>query len=72
MATEALFAEAQAWGDSIVGRRIKVLVESKGVARTQWDAPEVDGTVEVPKSLKVGEFAEVEIMDAVGYQLFAL
>jgi ribosomal protein S12 methylthiotransferase len=71
MATEALFTEAQAWGDTQVGRRIKVLVEAKGVARTQWDAPEVDGTVEVPKKLKVGEFAEVEVTDAVGYQLFA-
>jgi ribosomal protein S12 methylthiotransferase len=53
LATQALFDAAQEWSDGIVGRKIKVLVESKGVARSQWDAPEVDGTVEVPKSLKV-------------------
>jgi ribosomal protein S12 methylthiotransferase len=71
LATQALFDAAQEWSDGIVGRKIKVLVESKGVARSQWDAPEVDGTVEVPKSLKVGQFATVKITDAVGYQLFA-
>ncbi len=69
--TEKLFNLAQARGDGLVGQRLRVLVEAPGVARTEWDAPEVDGSVEVAESLPVGEFAEVEIEDALGYQLFA-
>lgn len=71
LAVESLYNIADEWGASLVGRRLRVLVEAPGVARTQWDAPEVDGTVEVDADLPVGEFAEVEITDAVGYQLFA-
>jgi ribosomal protein S12 methylthiotransferase len=71
LATELLFKLASERGESLVGKKLRVLVESKGVARTEWDAPEVDGTVEVSDKLPVGEFAEVEIEDAAGYQLFA-
>jgi ribosomal protein S12 methylthiotransferase len=71
IATEKLYEIADKWGSNLVGRKIRVLVEGPGVARTQWDAPEVDGTVEVDESLPVGEFAEVTINDAVGYSLFA-
>ncbi|MBN1403633.1 MAG: 30S ribosomal protein S12 methylthiotransferase RimO [Opitutales bacterium] len=71
LSTELLFNVASERGESLIGQRIRVLVESPGVARSQWDAPDVDGYVEVPDSLPVGEFAEVEIEDAVGYQLFA-
>ena len=71
LVTEKLYEVADASGAKLVGTKLRVLVEGRGVARTQWDAPEVDGTVEVDESLPVGSFAEVEIEDAVGYGLFA-
>ena len=55
----------------MVGRTLRVLVESPGVARAEGDAPDIDGRVYVPKSLKVGEFVEVEITGAAGYDLLA-
>jgi ribosomal protein S12 methylthiotransferase len=54
-----------------VGQRQRVLVESPGVARTEWDAPEIDGTVFVDEALPVGEFAEVTIEGWRGYDLVA-
>lgn len=54
-----------------VGKKVKVLVEQPGVARTQWDAPEIDGSVMVDKALPVGEFAELTISDWRGYDLVA-
>ncbi len=54
-----------------VGRRLRVLVDAPGQARAQMDAPEVDGTVFVPDSLPVGEFAEVTVRDWRGYDLVA-
>ncbi|MEO0018333.1 MAG: ribosomal protein methylthiotransferase RimO [Verrucomicrobiota bacterium] len=54
-----------------VGKAVRVLVESPGVARTQWDAPEIDGSVHVPDSLPVGEFATLTIGDWRGYDLVA-
>ena len=42
-----------------------------GVARTEWDAPEIDGSVHVPAGLTVGEFATVTIGDWRGYDLVA-
>lgn len=54
-----------------IGKTMRVLVEEPGVARTEWDAPEIDGTVFVDKSLPVGEFAHVTIQDWRGYDLVA-
>lgn len=54
-----------------VGKTMRVLVESPGVARTEWDAPEIDGSVHVGGSLPVGEFATVTIGDWRGYDLVA-
>jgi ribosomal protein S12 methylthiotransferase len=31
------------------------------IARTQWDAPEIDGSVIVDEALPVGEFADITI-----------
>ncbi len=56
---------------SMVGRQQRVLVEAPGIARTEWDAPEIDGTVLVDDALPVGEFAEVTITDWRGYDLVA-
>lgn len=54
-----------------IGKKVRVLVESPGVGRTEWDAPEIDGSVHVDESFPVGEFAEVTIRDWRGYDLVA-
>ena len=54
-----------------VGKKLRVLVESPGVARSEGDAPEVDARVFVPKRLPVGEFAEVTVVAANEYDLVA-
>jgi ribosomal protein S12 methylthiotransferase len=54
-----------------LGRARKVLVEEEGIARSEWDAPDIDGRVFVPIDLPVGEFAEVTITDHRGYDLIA-
>ena len=54
-----------------VGKSVKVLVEQPGVARTEWDAPEIDGSVHVPEDMPVGSFAQVTIKDWRGYDLVA-
>jgi ribosomal protein S12 methylthiotransferase len=57
---------------SYVGKTIRVLVEEPGVARGEADAPDIDGRVYVPRTLPVGEFAEVTITDFRDYDLLAL
>jgi ribosomal protein S12 methylthiotransferase len=58
-----------------VGNELTVLVDSvdgnKAVARTQADAPEIDGVVNVKKAkgLRAGEFARVRITTAGTYDL---
>jgi ribosomal protein S12 methylthiotransferase len=54
-----------------VGKSVRVLVEQPGVARTQWDAPEIDGSVHVDESIPVGSFADITIGDWRGYDLVA-
>ncbi|BCX47359.1 ribosomal protein S12 methylthiotransferase RimO [Haloferula helveola] len=54
-----------------VGKKVRVLVEEPGVGRTEWDAPEIDGSVHVDDTLPVGQFAEVTIGDWRGYDLVA-
>ncbi len=54
-----------------VGKRMKVLVEEPGIARTEWDAPDIDSSVVVDRKLPVGDFAEVTIKDWRGYDLVA-
>ncbi len=58
-------------GQAAVGKTLRVLVDSPGVARAAWDAPDVDGSIHVDPALPVGEFAEVEIVDSIAYELFA-
>jgi ribosomal protein S12 methylthiotransferase len=55
-----------------VGRKLRVLVEEPGVARGEADAPDIDGRVYVPKSLPVGQFADVTINSFHDYDLLAL
>ncbi|MEO5914663.1 MAG: hypothetical protein ABIS50_10550 [Luteolibacter sp.] len=47
------------------------IVISQVSARTQWDAPEIDGSVMVDESIPVGEFADITIGDWRGYDLVA-
>ncbi len=54
-----------------VGKAVRVLVEQPGIARTQWDAPEIDGSVMVDESIPVGDFADITIGDWRGYDLVA-
>ncbi len=58
-------------GQECIGRTMRVLVDAPGIARGPWDAPDVDGSIHVDPALPVGEFAEVEITDAIAYELFA-
>ncbi len=55
----------------MIGRVLRVLVESPGVARGGADAPDIDGRVYVPPGLPVGEFADVTITGSSGYDLLA-
>jgi ribosomal protein S12 methylthiotransferase len=61
-----------------IGTQLRVLVESQledgtYVARTQYDAPEVDGAVIIaaPGGLEVGNFVDVRVTGAETYDLFA-
>jgi ribosomal protein S12 methylthiotransferase len=61
-----------------IGRTLEVLVdevdEEGAVARTQGDAPEIDGLVYITdgQDLEVGEFARVEVTDCDVHDLYAL
>jgi ribosomal protein S12 methylthiotransferase len=57
--------------DELIGRRVEVLVDSVGAGRTHREAPEIDGIVHVADDLAVGEFADVDIVDALGPDLVA-
>jgi len=48
-----------------------VLVDEPGVARSVREAPEIDGIVHVGHNVAVGEFTNVEIVDALGPDLVA-
>lgn len=68
---ELLFTLASERNQSYIGKTMKVLVDAPGFARSISDAPDVDGCVIVPEDLPVGEFANVVITDAIGYDLIA-
>jgi len=57
--------------DQLIGSRVQVLVDRPGIARSYREAPEIDGVISVPEWLPVGEFAEVEVVDALGPDLSA-
>ena len=56
---------------AFVGKKLKVLVEAPGKARSEGDAMEIDGVVFVPPSLPVGKFVEVTVTGAKEYDLIA-
>ncbi|MFZ9630188.1 MAG: 30S ribosomal protein S12 methylthiotransferase RimO [Ilumatobacteraceae bacterium] len=57
--------------DALIGETVRVLVDEPGTARGTREAPEIDGVVEVPEHLAVGEFHEVRVVDALGPDLVA-
>jgi len=66
---------AQELGAGKIGKTLRVLVddvdEEQGVAlaRSQWDAPEVDGNIFLPKNVFKGSFYNAKIVDADIYDL---
>jgi ribosomal protein S12 methylthiotransferase len=70
-AMQALQRIASEVNQEQVGKQVKVLIEEPGVARTEWDAPEIDGSVHVPEEIEVGSFATMTISDWRGYDLIA-
>jgi ribosomal protein S12 methylthiotransferase len=57
--------------DGLIGTVQRVLVDSTGIARGHREAPEIDGVVHVRHDRAVGEFIDVEIVDALGPDLVA-
>ena len=63
--------------ETLIGKTVRVLIDRKengmAVGRTQWDAPEIDQEVYVRdgQDLRVGNFYEVRIVDALEYDLLA-
>jgi ribosomal protein S12 methylthiotransferase len=58
--------------ESLVGEYVEVLVDAPGIARSHREAPEIDGIIEVPQDLTVGEFYKVQITDASAGDLVAI
>ena len=57
--------------DDLIGREISVLIDEPGVGRSHREAPEIDGIVEVPETLTVGEFHTVTVRSAMGPDITA-
>ena len=57
--------------ESQLGKKLRVLVEEEGIARSMWDAPDIDGRIFVPIDIPVGEWADVTVTDHRGYDLIA-
>jgi ribosomal protein S12 methylthiotransferase len=58
--------------DELIGTETTVLVDRPGVARSHREAPEIDGIIEVPEKLAVGELHPVTITAALGPDLQAV
>ena len=69
--TSAIDEVAQQVNEAQLGKKKRVLVEEEGIARSMWDAPDIDGRIFVPIDSEVGEFLDVEIKDHRGYDLVA-
>ncbi len=59
-----------------IGKTAKVLIErienENYIGRTEWDAPEIDNEIIIPKNkhLKIGSFVNAKIVDSLEYDLF--
>ena len=56
---------------ALVQERISVLVDEPGRSRSHREAPEIDGIVNVPRDLPVGQICEVSVTGAAGPDLWA-
>ncbi len=56
---------------AMVGKTLRVLVDEPGVARSDADAMDIDGTVLVPKTLPAGTFCDVVVRGFRAYDLIA-
>jgi ribosomal protein S12 methylthiotransferase len=65
--------EAITWSrrDELVGSRVEVLVDERGVGRSHREAPEIDGVILVPDDLVPGTFASLTVNAALGPDLTA-
>jgi ribosomal protein S12 methylthiotransferase len=57
--------------DELLDQKVTVLVDEPGIARSFREAPEIDGVVQVPESLQVGQFYEVTIEQVFGPDVIA-
>jgi ribosomal protein S12 methylthiotransferase len=57
--------------DELIGRRVQVLVDAPGRARSHREAPEIDGIISVPEHLAAGTFATLTVTGALGPDLEA-
>jgi len=57
--------------DELIGRRVEVLVDTPGTARSHREAPEIDGVISVPEQLPAGIFIELTVTGALGPDLEA-
>lgn len=57
--------------DELIGRRVRALVDSPGIARSHREAPEIDGLILVPSSLAPGQFHDLVVTGATGPDLEA-
>jgi ribosomal protein S12 methylthiotransferase len=55
----------------LVGRRVRVLVDSPGVGRSHREAPEIDGVISLPLSAPAGSWMDVVVTGAGGTDLEA-
>lgn len=69
--SSAIDQVAQVVNEAQLGKSLRVLVEEEGIARSMWDAPDIDGRIFVPIDSPVGEFIEVTVKDHRGYDLIA-
>jgi len=58
--------------DRLLGAVHQVLVDAPGRGRTVHEAPEIDGIVHIPPSLRVGDLVDVRITHAEGPDLYGV
>jgi ribosomal protein S12 methylthiotransferase len=57
--------------DLQVGTRVEALVDRPGIARSPREAPEIDGVINVPEHLPVGEIRPLRVTASLGIDLVA-
>ncbi|HTW08712.1 MAG TPA: 30S ribosomal protein S12 methylthiotransferase RimO [Acidimicrobiales bacterium] len=57
---------------SLIGQRVRALVDRPGEARSHREAPEIDGVIQVPRELRVGAWVDLEVTEAAGPDLVAV